>query len=898
MAYQSRWHNARSSNLDIKDLSPEAFTIPVTILCEDYGAYGTLKVSFGSDSATIKIPKDSDNNNNIADAWETTDNGWTTGMRPNSDTERQTQGNTWEGDGFTAFEEYRGFKVKGVHRRLNLARKDVFVYSEYDPTNGPSNLPIYVGYATDSSGEPINNFPSIFKVHFIRSGEMDSDNVVNHNRCIRQNGDQYWVMDMQAIIMRRSKTSNALGATVPSVYFFWYHTHTDGVRHIHGGVLHEVDGTNVGSMADAEVYEGTIRFLAGQQLPNGSQTDINNLVQEEVNVTAAHEFAHHLGLADHDLTHIRREDPDNPGTPLTQNGVDIYEYTGQGIMFYERDLGTAGTTFRTDTFRARAGIEQRENGQWSRDVYCFFAGPRERLEPPNQTARTRHHNEPICQHTPHWTARDRTSSQDINSKDMTTAPVQNSLSRSVYELNSNSPNNDGTSTAPGTTTQTSTNSEQTTDSNTDTNSDASTTTTRPCGHLTTATGNHDYITTCTTTNSRGQTCTNSTGYYACTPHTHTYPAPPPVVRCGNSWTGEGACIYNRVVSSSSTEHQETCSTHGTYWGCNQTASNWHGTRTCTRCNLSYQKCTNHATACQNLRWHTEDSDPYITGPCGHSYRRSRTTEHEYITCAVSNSRGQTCTGGSYYECLSHTHTYPPPITIQPLPCGHMPSVSGNHHWVSTCAATNSNGQTCNNNTGYYVCTPHNHTYPAAPQPDVLCGNDATGWTACTYDRVISGNDPNEHQHNCSVHGTYWGCNPWAEALHQIRTCTRCDQSFRICSNSATDCQNSYLHTTTADPLMSSPCGHEHRRSEASNHAFISSCTTTSSHGFSCTKSSSGYYICTPHTHTYTDVNGDGVVNIQDLTLVTSAFGETEPDLNGDGTVNILDLVIVSRAISE
>ena len=42
-----------------------------------------------------------------------------------------------------------------------------------------------------------------------------------------------------------------------------------------------------------------------------------------------------------------------------------------------------------------------------------------------------------------------------------------------------------------------------------------------------------------------------------------------------------------------------------------------------------------------------------------------------------------------------------------------------------------------------------------------------------------------------------------------------------------------------------------------------------------------------------DVNGDGQINILDLTFVTQNFGITlahpEADLNGDGQVNILDL---------
>lgn len=45
-----------------------------------------------------------------------------------------------------------------------------------------------------------------------------------------------------------------------------------------------------------------------------------------------------------------------------------------------------------------------------------------------------------------------------------------------------------------------------------------------------------------------------------------------------------------------------------------------------------------------------------------------------------------------------------------------------------------------------------------------------------------------------------------------------------------------------------------------------------------------------------DVNGDGIVNILDLTLVGQSFGGTlnhpEADINGDGQVNVLDLILV------
>ena len=47
-----------------------------------------------------------------------------------------------------------------------------------------------------------------------------------------------------------------------------------------------------------------------------------------------------------------------------------------------------------------------------------------------------------------------------------------------------------------------------------------------------------------------------------------------------------------------------------------------------------------------------------------------------------------------------------------------------------------------------------------------------------------------------------------------------------------------------------------------------------------------------------DVNRDGVVDILDLTLVASGFGQDAPDINGDGVVNILDLTLVGSRLNE
>ncbi len=50
-----------------------------------------------------------------------------------------------------------------------------------------------------------------------------------------------------------------------------------------------------------------------------------------------------------------------------------------------------------------------------------------------------------------------------------------------------------------------------------------------------------------------------------------------------------------------------------------------------------------------------------------------------------------------------------------------------------------------------------------------------------------------------------------------------------------------------------------------------------------------------------DVNSDGVVNIRDLVLVASNFGQTgqnSADVNSDGVVNVVDLILVASALGE
>ena len=142
-------------------------------------------------------------------------------------------------------------------------------------------------------------------------------------------------------------------------------------------------------------------------------------------------------------------------------------------------------------------------------------------------------------------------------------------------------------------------------------------------HETSVSGDHSYISSCSSSNANG-TCQNSSGYYACSPHSHSYPSPssppanppsgstppsnppsppePTLVRCGAaSWTGcSGAPSQNAHKVESCTN----CS--GLYWTCGD--ASWHEDPiTCVRpgCGVTYTGCTNDSGDClhPNYLWH-------------------------------------------------------------------------------------------------------------------------------------------------------------------------------------------------------------------------------------------------------------------------------------------------------
>lgn len=115
----------------------------VTVQAYDYGAYGSISadiileeepveetesayvVGEGTETSTTVPVEEDEPANHIADVWP-----WNAGGATD-DSESNPAGDGTNGDGFSRYEEYRGFMVNGTHTRTNPdGEKDIFVCDE------------------------------------------------------------------------------------------------------------------------------------------------------------------------------------------------------------------------------------------------------------------------------------------------------------------------------------------------------------------------------------------------------------------------------------------------------------------------------------------------------------------------------------------------------------------------------------------------------------------------------------------------------------------------------------------------------------------------------------------------------------------------------------------------
>ena len=201
--------------------------VDVVVFVKDYGAHAILEVSvaleyeepqspsdakdFDEDADdSIAIPLDN-NGNDIADGWQDDEN---TNYNPWDDEELGPAGDAFPGDGYTVFEEYRGFMVKGKHSDeletpVSPTQIDLFVHSEFEADG------YALGYAT--------NLPESIIIHLIDWEQMnppirkaadgteildDDDNLIwLPNPCVmnsRSCGDVLQVVQQRAIWINKN----------------------------------------------------------------------------------------------------------------------------------------------------------------------------------------------------------------------------------------------------------------------------------------------------------------------------------------------------------------------------------------------------------------------------------------------------------------------------------------------------------------------------------------------------------------------------------------------------------------------------------------------------------------------------------------------------------------------
>ena len=253
----------------------------VRIRSLDYGAWGRLSAEVNVDGQwypcrsqdgkdSVTVPRD-DNQNYIADSWEKQKKVEGQPATADKDDLPEGVGDPDEpGDGFSNYEEYRGFLVQGVWRDTDPRHKDLFIRDQ---------LGFGVGYFTKLG----------LNLHLIAENELDAQRVVNFNRSQDKTLPEQADSGQKGLVL--------MGADLDAAYG----------QASEVGCPNVVESVKIDAMA---MWDDRLSSAGGE-----NPTALEQGFHQELDATIAHELGHGVNMMHHGVEVV----PSGDGSPASTN---------------------------------------------------------------------------------------------------------------------------------------------------------------------------------------------------------------------------------------------------------------------------------------------------------------------------------------------------------------------------------------------------------------------------------------------------------------------------------------------------------------------------------------------------------------------------------------------------